>query len=85
MQTILAHNTVQSTESQWLFQVTISPTSSALKNKSSIKQVPTGYLLHVGFLLVLFFDPKHGKYWDGTFLWNVDWLSADYKVLYPRI
>jgi hypothetical protein len=39
------------------------------------------YLLHVGFLLGLFFDPEDG---GNMFLRNIGWLSADSVELYPR-
>jgi hypothetical protein len=58
MQRALAYNAVQSNESQLIFQVTISPTSSGPENKPSME-------LHVGFLLLgLFFDHEDGK--DGS-------------------
>jgi hypothetical protein len=38
------------------------------------------YMLHVGVLLVLVFEPDDG---GDMFLRNVGWLSADYTSLYP--
>jgi hypothetical protein len=39
------------------------------------------YLIYVGFLLGVFFQPGDG---DGMFLRNVGLLSTDYTALYPR-
>jgi hypothetical protein len=48
---------------------------------SSEQTSSTCYLLHAGFLLGLFFDPKDG---GNMFLRNVGRLSMDYTALYPR-
>jgi hypothetical protein len=39
------------------------------------------YLLHIGLLLGLFFDPENR---GDMFFRNFSWLSTDYTALYPR-
>jgi hypothetical protein len=62
MNCILGYNAVQSVESQPMFRRNMSPPS--LRLKSEVSKKPEGrstcYLLHIGFLLGLFFDPEDG-------------------------
>jgi hypothetical protein len=67
-------------ESQLIFQRNMSPQSSELKNKPSVKQAAT-FCLHTGLLLGLFINPEDG---GDMFLQKVGWLSTDYIALYPR-
>jgi hypothetical protein len=72
---LLGYNAVQYAESQPTFRRNILPVW---------KQVALSLLatcFHVGFLLVLFFDPEDG---GDMFLRNAGWLSTDYMALYPR-
>jgi hypothetical protein len=55
------------------------PSSSGSKNKSS-KKVAC-YLLHIGFLLGLFFYPEDGS---DMFFRNISWISTDYTALHPK-
>jgi hypothetical protein len=67
----------------------MSPPSLGLKNTPSKK--PAGskqsfvyfafWLLHARFSPDLLYNPENG---GEMFLWNVDWLSADYTALYPK-
>jgi hypothetical protein len=53
--------------------------SSELKDKS--KKSHVCYLLYLGFLLGLFFDPEDG---GDIFFRNIGSLSTDYTMLYLR-
>jgi hypothetical protein len=53
----------------------------ASQTKSQHEAGSKQLLLHMGFLLGLFFDPQDGGY---IFLRNVGELSTDYTALYPR-
>lgn len=80
------YNAVQSAESKPTFwrYTHIEPPSSRSKKKPN-KKPPWNRqqvdLLHADILLGLFFNPENG---DDTFFWNVNWLSMDYTILYPR-
>jgi hypothetical protein len=52
------------------------------KQKTNMKLVaePACYLLHAGFLLGIFFNPKDG---GDIFLWNISWLPVDYNSSCP--
>jgi hypothetical protein len=62
---LLGYNSVLYVESQPTFQRKILPPSSGLNKRPS----SACYLLHLGFLLGLFFTPEDG---DGMFLRKVD-------------
>jgi hypothetical protein len=52
-----------------------------IHSQGQIQKRTACYLLHVGFVLGLFFDSEDG---DDILLQNVDLLSTDYITLYPR-
>jgi hypothetical protein len=66
-----------------MFQSNKPPPSSGSKNKESNKpSISVCYLLYIGFLLGLFFDPEDG---GDMLLRNIGRLSMEYTTLYPKI
>jgi hypothetical protein len=73
---------------QWLWRVlssglqhSVARWKSTDVSEEHVAKSPACYMLRVGFLLGLFFDPEDG---GDMFLWNVGLLSTDYKALHPR-